>query len=127
MKSDGSRIIPVDALPHRFECLQAFIRGSGKPKGLLIALVLEGCHKKDALVELVDDRFGFLRVETAPTLGGHALEAVEYARNGDYQRASKILIKTSVELQNAADLYDDEDLRRASQQNRTQSQKVLEQ
>lgn len=55
------------------------------------------------------------------------LEAVEYARTGDYQRASRILIQTSVELEDAAQKYHDEDLYRASRDNRRQSQKVLEQ
>ncbi len=54
-------------------------------------------------------------------------EAVEYARSGDYRNASRILIQTSVELEDAARKYNDDDLHRASRQNRMQSQKVLQQ
>lgn len=53
-------------------------------------------------------------------------EAVDYARRGDYQGASRILIQTSVELESAAEKYKDDDLYRASRQNRRQSQKVLQ-
>ena len=53
-------------------------------------------------------------------------EAVAYARRGDYRGASRILVQTSVELESAAEKYKDDDLYRASRQNRWQSQKVLQ-
>lgn len=53
-------------------------------------------------------------------------EAVEYARKGDYQSASRILVQTSIELEDAASRYNDKDLHKASQQNRRQSQQVLD-
>ncbi|MBZ0165944.1 MAG: VWA domain-containing protein, partial [Candidatus Omnitrophica bacterium] len=56
----------------------------------------------------------------------HKQQAVEYARSGDYQGASRVLIRTSVELQNAAEQYNDADLRRAAEQNRYQSQQIID-
>lgn len=53
-------------------------------------------------------------------------EAVRYARSGDYRGAARVMINTSVELQNAADQYNDPELRRASQQNRRSYRQIMD-